>query len=57
VRNYQQEPLAGNEYILQLHVDRLSYHSGDYPTEGLIHSTIHIQIHINTSEEGVPGGM
>jgi hypothetical protein len=56
-RNYRQKLLAGNEYILQLHVDCLTYHSGDYRTESLGRITVHVQIHINISEEGVPGGM
>jgi hypothetical protein len=48
---YRHYPLAGNEYTLQLHVDCVSYHSGDYRIGRLVHSitvVLHVvQTHIN----------
>jgi hypothetical protein len=47
--------------FLQLHVDCVRYHSGDYRTERLVHSITVVlrvvQIHINTSIKVVAGEM
>jgi hypothetical protein len=51
-RKDRQDLLAGNKYILQLHVVCVSYYSGDYRNERLVHSinvVIVVKILINIS--------